>query len=243
MATILHSIKAYLYTNQFTDDPNDYIARVSTERSLNISQICQSAVSRGSADISATSMEHGVVLFLKEMGYQLCDGFSINTGYFTASPLIKGVFNSPDETFNSEKHSVLFQFNQGELLRNELSSIKVDILGVADSSLSISQVTDIKTGLVNDVITPNRNLKISGYKIKIAGDNTNVGVYFINQTSGESNKVDASDIVTNNPSELIIVIPGLVAGTYKLQITTQFSGATLLKEARTYLFDKVLTVQ
>jgi hypothetical protein len=58
-------------------------------------------------------------------------------------------------------------------------------------------------------------------------------VYFINE-QGESVKVDSSDIVTNNPSELIIVTPELTAGTYHLSVTTQFSGSSKpLNEPRT----------
>jgi len=243
MATILHRVKAYLYNNYLTDNPEDYSARVSSERSLDINQICESAVSRGGADISSSSMQHGVSLFLKEMAYLLCDGFSVNTGYFTASPLIKGVFGSPQETFDPEKHALLFQFNQGDTLRSELSSVEIEIMGVADTGLSISQVIDVKTGSVNDLLTPNRNLKINGSKIKVAGEHAGNGVYFVNQASGESTKVDPSDMVTNNPSELIIVIPELAAGTYKLQVTTQYNTSTPLKEPRTAIFDKVLTVQ
>ncbi|GHT65706.1 hypothetical protein FACS189452_00300 [Bacteroidia bacterium] len=40
MAT-LHTIKAHLYNNALTEDPNDYVARVSAERSLSIKDICQ----------------------------------------------------------------------------------------------------------------------------------------------------------------------------------------------------------
>jgi hypothetical protein len=147
------------------------------------------------------------------------------------------------KTFNTEKHALLFQFNQCDTLREELSFIEVEIMGVADTSLSISQVTDVKTGSVNDLLTPNRNLIINGYKIKVAGEHADTGVYFVNQTSGESTKVDTADLVTNNPSELIIMIPELAAGTYKLQVTTQFGVSSLLKEPRTVIFDKVLTVQ
>ena len=83
---ILHKIKAYLYENLLTkDNPNDYIARTVSERSLSVKQICEAAVNRGGADVSAPAMEHATELFLKEMAYQLCDGYSINTGYFTAS--------------------------------------------------------------------------------------------------------------------------------------------------------------
>ena len=135
---------------------------------------------RGVADISAAAMQHGVQLFLKEMAYLLCDGFSVNTGYFTAVPSIRGNFNSPNEHFDSDKHTILFQFNQGETLRKELPSIDVEIEGVAEAGTEIMQVTDIKTGSVNDLLTPNRNLRMVGSRLKLAGDHPEVGLVFIN---------------------------------------------------------------
>ncbi|GHT72359.1 hypothetical protein FACS189456_0650 [Bacteroidia bacterium] len=243
MAT-LHTIKAHLYDNALTEDPNDYVARVSAERSLSIKDICESAATRGGADVSAAAMEHATNLFLKEMGYRLCDGFSVNTGWFTAAPHIKGVFNSPNEHFDPAKHRVLFEMQQGADLRKELGLVSVDIQGVAESGLYIAQVLDVKTGSVNDIITPNRNLKISGHKLKIVGDNTDNGIYFVAEAGGTRTKVDVSDLVTNNPSELVIVIPALAVGAYKVEVATQYAGGgTLLKEPRTTLFDKTLTVQ
>jgi hypothetical protein len=57
--------------------------------------------------------------------------------------------------------------------------------------------------------------------------------------------MDVSDIVTNNPSELIVVIPALAAGTYRIEVTTQFgsNSKTLLNESWTTVFDKLLSVQ
>ena len=105
-------------------------------------------------------------------------------------------------------------------------------------------MTDVKSGSVNDLLTPNRNLKIAGNKIKIAGENTANGVYFVETTTQTRTVVEASDMVTNNPSELIIVIPELAVGTYTLEVVTQFSsGSLLLKEPRTAVLDKILTVQ
>ena len=66
---------------------------------------------------------------------------------------------------------------------------------------------------MNDELTPGFNLKISGSKIKLVGDNPSVGVYFRNTDTDASTKVDKSNIVVNNPSELIVVIPALAAGT------------------------------
>jgi hypothetical protein len=46
----LHTIKAYLYDNALTkDDVNDYVARVSSEHSLSVQQIADSAALRGTA--------------------------------------------------------------------------------------------------------------------------------------------------------------------------------------------------
>ena len=240
-----HKMKGWLYDNVLTENPNDFMLRIASEASLGVDDISQSAVKRGGADISASAMTHAVNLWLKEMSYRLCDGFSVNTGWFTASVSVRGVFDSPAEKFNPAKHTILFDFQQGYLLRKELTAVEVQILGVADAALAIIQVTDVKTGSVNDLLTPNRNLRISGNKLKIAGDSPANGVCFINRETAERIAIDPTDIVTNNPSELIIVIPELTAGTYRLEVTTQFStgGKQQLKEPRTVTFDRTLTVE
>ncbi|MGQ1890027.1 DNA-binding domain-containing protein [Thermophagus sp. OGC60D27] len=238
----LHAIKARLYDNPLTENPNDFIARVDSERTLNTREVCESAVTRGGADTTADRMEHDVGLFFKEMSYRLCDGFFINTGYFSAGTGIRGVFNSPHETFNPDKHSLFINFNQGALLRQELSNIQVEIIGLGDTDAKILEVEDVKTGSVNDVITPSRNLRIRGSRIKLAGDNEQVGVSFVSESTGEVIKVDSADVVVNKPAELIILTPDLPAGAYRLQIVTQYGKNVLLKEPRTALFDEVLTV-
>jgi hypothetical protein len=55
-------------------------------------------------------------------------------------------------------------------------------------------------------------------------------------------KVDLSDVVVNNPSELMVLVPALPAGAYRVCIVTQYSASRLLKVPHTYLFDKELTV-
>jgi hypothetical protein len=241
MADILHKIRVNLYENLLTDDPNDYSARVISERSLNVKEICQIAVTRGSADTTAEAMEHNVNLFLKEMGYQLMDGYSVNTGYFTANAQVRGVFNSVTEAFNPQKHAVLFRFNQGELMRKEIPNVAVQVMGVSDSSIVISHVVDSKTGSANDLITPTGTLKIKGGKLKIVGDNPQTGVYFQDE-EGNRFKVADNDIIVNKPSELIIAIPPLAQGSYKLMVCNQYSVGAMLKESRVTVFDKLLTV-
>ncbi|WP_294198207.1 MULTISPECIES: DNA-binding domain-containing protein [Chryseobacterium] len=240
---VLHKIKAYLYDNVLTPDPNDFIARTISERSLNVKQICEASVNRGGADVSAASIEHAVELFLKEMAYQLCDGYSVNTGYFTAGTQIRGVFSSAAEHYNPQKHNILFQFNQGDKLRAEIPNIEISILGVAQSDAIILEAKDVKSGTINDLLTPGKNLKIKGSKIKITGDNAANGIFFVETSTQTRLPVDASDIVINNPSEVILIIPDLPAGTYTLEIVTQYGNGSLLKDPRTASLDKILTVE
>jgi hypothetical protein len=56
-------------------------------------------------------------------------------------------------------------------------------------------------------------------------------------------KVDPADIVENQNAHLLVVTPALAAGSYQLEVTTQYSGGSaLLKESRTAAFDRPLTV-
>jgi hypothetical protein len=242
--SLLHKVKAFLTENMLTDEKNDYMARVRAERSLSVKDICASAVERGGADIGAEAMEHAVELFHKEMAYRICDGFSVNTGWYNASIHIKGVFSSLTETFDPAKHSVSVEFRQGADLRKELGMVSVDILGKADSGFFIGEVVDIRSGSVNDLLTPGRNLKISGGKVKIEGEEPSCGLYFVNVADGGRVQVDAQDIVENQNSRLLIIIPALSVGTYHLELTTQYmsGGGKTLKEPRTLVFDHLLTV-
>jgi hypothetical protein len=113
---------------------------------------------------------------------------------------------------------------------------------IAGTDAVIEQVMDVKTGSVNNLLTPNHNLKITGYEIKIAGDSAVNGIYFVNQATFERTWVEDSDIVTNNPSELIVVIPALAAGAYRLEVTTQYIAGSLLKEPHTVTLGKTLTI-
>jgi hypothetical protein len=237
-----------LYDNPLTENPNDFVARVSSDRSLNVSDICRSAAERGGADISASAMEHAVNLFNKEMRYQLCDGFSVNTGTYVAAPHIRGVFTSPSDVFDPKRHTLLFELQQGAELRAELDNVEVLVKGVATAAASISEVFDVATGTTNERLTSGNNLRVRGREIKVVGDDLHpdTGIYFVSQdeaTFGSRLKVETSAIAVNNPSELIFINPGFDANTYKLEIITQYAGnAYLLKQPRTLTLDKVLTI-
>ena len=73
-----HKIRAELYDNLLTEDPNDFAARVVADKPLTSKDVCNYATQRGGADISSKAMEHAVDLYLGEMVYLLCNGFTVN---------------------------------------------------------------------------------------------------------------------------------------------------------------------
>ena len=243
MADLHHEIRVNLYENYLTENPNDLTAKVISSKTVNIPEICRSAVNRAKAPTTVEAMEHNVVMFFKEMGFLMMDGYSVNTGYFTASATVRGVFANRNEAFNPQKHSILFRFNQGDILRKEIPNIKVQVMGLGETGIIISHVVDSKTGSVNDLLTPNGTLKIKGGKLKLVGDNPQVGVSFTGE-AGNEYRVEECDVIVNNPSELIVQIPALAAGKYQMTVCTQFCGkSTPLKEPRVAVYEKILTVQ
>lgn len=58
------------------------------------------------------------------------------------------------------------------------------------------------------------------------GDGVGVGVAFTKTDTGTRTLLDAHDIVINEPSRVLIMVPAsLAAGTYDLSLTTQFTGS------------------
>jgi hypothetical protein len=237
--------KGWLYYNPLTADPNDMFLRIQSEGSLGIDDVSKSACSRGGAQMSPDTMTQAVTLWLREMAFLASGGFLINVGWFIVQAVVRGVFRSPAERFDRARHTLAFDFRQGALMRKEAQDVNVQILGVASTGASIAQVTDVRTGSVNDLLTPGRNLRITGTRLRIAGEDPENGVWFICYETGARTRVEDPDLAINNPAELMVIIPELTEGTYRLQITTQFgsAGSQLVKEPRTVIFDRILTVE
>ena len=243
--TILHVVEIYLHENFLTPAPNDYIGLVETERTLGMREVCESAVLRGGADINASAMFHASGLMLKEMAYLLCDGFSVNFGYFSISLKIKGVFVNATDKFDPARHSLMFQITPGILLRRELPFVQTKMMGVKRDAIYIGLVTDTATGLEDGTITPNDDILIQGTRIRVAPDDVSdadVGIFFI-AADGTVTPVTRR-LTQNDPSRVIARVPVLSPGSYTLRIVTKaaHSKNTLLKNAVTTNYDKPLIV-
>ena len=176
-----------------------------------------------------------------EAAYQLCDGFGINTGYFSIYPNIGGTFDLDTDGNDLKKHKISFRFRAHAPLRRLTEHITVDIEGVYDGTGWIDEFVDVDEDSVNEIFVPGDVFSISGHKIKIVGDDEACGVYFVPEED-PSKAVKVKRLAENTSTKIIAKAPDTKFQYNRLEIRTQFtgSGSTLLKNLRTIKSDFVI---
>jgi hypothetical protein len=240
---VLHHIRVKLYPNYLSNVEGAYLARTDNEASLSIEAVCAALKNRGGFTGNYDDLVEYVKQFFDEAAYQLCDGFAVNTGYFSVHPNVGGTFDKVTEGRGTEKHPVTFHFRTRAPLRALAEHIIVEVDGLADVTGYIDEFTDITTESVNDALSPGGMFSIAGHKIKVVGDDPEVGVYFVSEADTTRRVKVSGHLAENTASKLIGVIPALSAGKWKVEVKTQFaSGGTRLKEPRIIEFKGELTV-
>ncbi|MDR1072175.1 MAG: DUF4469 domain-containing protein [Treponema sp.] len=230
---VLHRIRVKLYPNYLPRVEGMYIARTDNEASLSIEEVCAALKNRGGFTGNYADLVECVRQFFNEAAYQLCDGFAVNTGYFSIHPNVGGTFNTVNEGHDADKHPVTFRFRTRAPLRALAGRVAVEIEGLADIAGYIDEIEDISSGAVNETLTPGGQFSIMGHKIKIAGDDPGIGVYFTAESDPSQSVKVSGRLAENTTSKLIGIIPALSAGAWKAVIKTQYtSGTAFLKTPR-----------
>jgi len=231
-STKFHNIKVKLYPNNLQHVKGAFLARTSNEETLSIEQVCKAIKERGNFTGNYEDLVNHVKLFYDEAAYQLCDGFAINTGYYTVYPNIGGSFNSAFDTFKHNENPITFRLKPGALLRLMAKHINVDITGFADEPY-IKQFYCSEDNSINNSYIPGSFFCITGYKIKIAGDDPDCGVYFV-PVEDPSKAVKLNRIAVNTNAKIIGMSPETGFLRNKIVIKTQYTGSgnVLLKRAK-----------
>lgn len=243
MSTINFFWKIWLRLNLLTSDvDNDYIAEVSTSNNTRRNEdIVQRIVDLGSEIkydtlLSVLNQRDRIV---REMVQQ---GSSVLTGTCQYTPRVTGVWLGCSVKYDPEIHKITLDIVPSAEMREALTQVGVEVLGVKDSGAIIGLVTDTATGATNGTITPGDDIRIEGDKLKIAPeDEAGLGIFFVNET-GTAVPV-THRLTQNDPKTIIARVPALPAGKYTLRIVTKFSNSsTNLKETRQIEYGKLLVV-
>jgi len=232
--TLLHRIRVKLYQNFLKPVNGAYIARTDSEKIISMEEVCNSLKTRGFQGNPKEVLEH-VRLYYEEMSFLLCDGWGINNGYYSVHPNIGGTFNSVKEAHDHDKHPISFRFIVRSKLRDLIKHIEVSVDGLADTGGYIDTFTDSEEeDFVNNYFIPGNMFAIHGRKIKLAGDDKSVGVYFV-PVEDPSKAVKVARIGDNTPTRITGIAPDTEHAYNRIEIRTQFSGDPnkVLKTPRT----------
>jgi len=100
------------------------------------------------------SLRSSAVLYYDEVAYLLCDGFSINNGYYSIYPNIGGTFNSTKDIHDRKKNPISFRFGIRRKLRQLFDSIAIEVDGLANTNGFIDTYKDVEENSVNETFLP-----------------------------------------------------------------------------------------
>ena len=234
VSDVLHRIRVKLYTNHLKVGKR-YIARTANEKSLNIDEVCASLKNRGGFSGDYENLLDHVRRYQDEAAFLLCNGFAINSGFYTVYLNVGGTLNSPREDIRKGEHPVTARIRSSIALKELLKDVEISVDSVADSNGYIHQLYDVYTDTFNDALTGGHNFIITGDKIKVVGDHEDCGVYF-ESVDDPDKRIKVQERFTENfPSKVIGTVPILKAPqTYRVVIVTQYTNSSkaLLKEPR-----------
>jgi len=230
---VTHRIRVKLYHNYFPKG-EAYIARTDSEATLNIDQVCAALRDRGGFTGDFEDLADYVKQFFNEAAYQLCDGFTVNTGYFSIYPNLGGTFKTVHETPDPKTHPLTFRFRPLKPLRDLAGGIHIVVDGLADAEGYIDEFIDSESQSVNGIYVSGNMFAIHGHKIKIEGDDPACGVYFV-PVNDPGRAIQVTRIAENTASKITGIAPHIGYPASRVEIRTQFtgSGGTSLKNLRT----------
>lgn len=234
-------LKIWLKKNELTPDPNDFTAVVSSMGSVDRGGIIDAIMEEGT-ELKRETVTDIISRYDRLSAHFVLNGYNVTTGLVYLRPVVAGSIYG--KKVDPGTLRIYVAATQGAELRKEAADTTLEILGELPDVIDIQQVTNLLTKEADGTLNRGRNARIDGSYIKVAGEDPAVGIYLINTADNSETKLGQEDIVTNNPSSLIILMPTSIAeGVYRLKIVTQFTGAgKLLKAPRETVFYQELTV-
>jgi nucleoid DNA-binding protein len=203
-------------------DPNSFVKMLGEV--LNINEGEAKRVIAGMGTVTKNMLSQGWGVKIEGIG-----AFSLS---------ITGSFPGPDAPFNPSANKIVVRFLPDKELSSAAQSASLNRLHGIEHGPVVDSVEDKSSGEINGRLSPGHGVQVSGKDLKIAGTDSSVGIYLIDET-GNAISVPAEDILDNGPTKLLFICPPLNAGSFTLQISTQYKSPAA---PRTYLFNTPLTV-
>ena len=237
--------KVWLKINLLTKEvDNDYIAEVSTIGNTKRNEdIAETIIEEGS-EIKYDTLLNILNQSDRIKRRMLQSGNSVQDGVSFISPRVSGSWLGSSANFDPKVQKITLDMYPCAEMRDALTQVGVEVLGVKNSGAFIGLVTNTLDGTTSGYVSINEDIMIEGDKLKIMPeDDFNLGVFFVN-ANGEEFRVERR-LTQNDPKKILACVPDYInPDEYTLRIKTRYSnGTTLLKEARVIDYERMLIVQ
>ena len=107
--------------------------------------------------------------------------------------------------------------------------LEMEIHGAADEPAYIDRFTDFEGGFVNSRFIPGNSFEIRGANIKVEGDESACGVFFVS-ADGSEQRAKVTRILENTPARIIGICPDPGFAANWIEIATQYVSQTLTQK-------------
>ena len=226
-----------LIKNTFGDG---FTAIVYPEKTLNTERLLDIMVDKGTT-LTKTDLVAVFNIINEEVTKASERGEAINLPLFNTSFSISGVFDSPLDSFDGNRHKLNLNLTKGVLLRAAEKKVKLEKTNIVAPLPQIMEVIDFKSGTVNDRLTPDGVVEARGFNLKIEGDDPACGLWFVNESGTQ---LKSEIFIENKPSKVTAFVPAaLTPGVWQLKVITQHSsGGGSLKTPKIFVYPMDLRV-
>ncbi len=219
-------LQIYLTDSQLIKTTYEKVAIVYTRGSLNLNDIVDEMVLL-QPSLNPDTVYAIISIFNRTVSELSISGYNVNTGLVHLRPSVKGTIKN--HKWDHETNRVTISTTPTDSLRKEAATATVNILGKLPNPHSISSVLNLPTRISYSPLTLNRVVEIKGELMKIAGDDPSCGIELQNTETGECFRIPANQIIDNFPRKILFMLcEPITPGTYKLSVTTQYSGSKRL---------------
>lgn len=193
---------------RLNNSKNKYSAVITNNETVSEKEIIEAMIAKGSTVSKAEALA-----VIEEYEAAVCkaieEGKNVNTRMYKIHAVIKGIFESEKEIFDSKKHSVQINIKAGNRLKQCVENIELEKLSLSNNAPLIHTFINLHTKQSNQRFSSSHVISLRGKKLKFDPQDSNQGIFFVNE-NGLEFRVD--NLIKNKPSELMFIVPEKISG-------------------------------
>ena len=223
-------ISYHLVPSSVLDDKTPYYARTQTVRTVGRDELIR-IMAEANTTLTRQDILGCLDLLEEKAADLLRQGFSLDTGLFTARVNLRGAFAGFDDAFDPRRHSLHLRLGAAAGFKKRvLRSLKPVRGPDTRQGPSITYVTDYTTGDRNGRLTPGGLLEIKGRGLIYDRDRQDCGFFLAAERPGPpaGKKYRPAGVERLTDRTALIRLPAsLPAGVYYIEVKRQYMASTV----------------